>query len=141
MGSLALLLAVLPSLLLTPPGASADPGCSLDLGGELHTSLVLTADQDILVAGRGCELTLLAVGGGGRGGLYGGAGSGHLEYRSLGVEAGTVISARVGGQGRASSLALSTGRGRPGIELSMIFSQISPEKAPSLSGQLSQLVS
>ena len=60
MGSLALLLAVLPSLLLTPPGAHADPGCSLVLGGELHTSLVLTADQDILVAGRGCELTLLA---------------------------------------------------------------------------------
>ena len=113
MGSLALLLAVLPSLLLTPPGASADPGCSLVLGGELHTSLVLTADQDILVAGRGCELTLLAVGGGGGGGLYGGAGSGHLEYRSLGVEAGTVISARVGGQGRASSLALSTGDAAP----------------------------
>ena len=69
-------------------------------------------DTEIVVTGTGlaeCDLTLLVVGGGGRDAGFGGAGSGHLEYRSLQVTPGTVLAARVGGQREASSLASTSG--------------------------------
>ena len=74
---------------------------------------------EITVTGWGsCVLTLLLVGGGGRdaGGSRGGAGSGHLEYRSSQVSPGTVLTAQVGRVGEydgpaaeASSVAFSSG--------------------------------
>ena len=52
---------------------------------------------DIRVDGEGCEVTFLIVGGGGRAGQGGGgAGSGHIQYGSLQVSSGTVMTARVG---------------------------------------------
>ena len=71
--------------------------------GQQHTSVLLnTTEQmyNITVSGvSDCNVTVLVVGGGGRyvgSQTYGGAGSGHLEYRSLQVAAGTVLTARVG---------------------------------------------
>ena len=95
---------------MTGPG-----GCSLVMGGERSQAVMLTRvgeESEISVSGAAgtCDLTLLVVGGGGHDSpLYGGAGSGHLEYRSLQVAAGTVLTARVGYQGQASSLAISGG--------------------------------
>ena len=95
---------------MTGPG-----GCSLVMGGERSQALMLTRvgqESEISVSGAAgtCGLTLLVVGGGGHDSpLYGGAGSGHLEYRSLQVSAGTVLTARVGDQREASSLAISGG--------------------------------
>ena len=85
------------------------------MGGERSQALMLTRvgqESEISVSGAAvtCDLTLLVVGGGGHhSSIYGGAGSGHLEYRSLQVSAGTVLTARVGDQGQASSLAISGG--------------------------------
>ena len=77
---------------MTGPG-----GCSLVMGGERSQAVMLTGvgqESEISVSGAAgtCDLTLLVVGGGGHDSpLYGGAGSGHLEYRSLQVTAGTVL--------------------------------------------------
>ena len=61
----------------------------------------------IMVNGLRCTLTFLVVAGGGNeNGVDGGAGSGRLEYRSLRVSPGTVITAQVGDQRQASSLAI-----------------------------------
>ena len=69
---------------------------------------------DMEITGWGkCRLTLLAVDGGGDGSSsssssYGGAGggSGYLQYHSLAVPAGTLLTAQVGDQGQASSLVI-----------------------------------
>ena len=86
--------------------------CGLALDGEESTSLLLNkTDQthDVTITGWGlCHLSFLLVGGGGRGGS-GGAGSGYLEYRSLQVFAGTVLTAQVGDQTKASSVTISGG--------------------------------
>ena len=91
----------------------AESECSLVMGGEEHQAVMVTSvgeAKEIAVTGRGeCNLTLLVVGGGGAFGYGGGAGSGYLEYRSLQVSAGTVLTARVGDQGQPSSLAISSG--------------------------------
>ena len=83
------------------------------MGGEEQQALMVTSvgeAREIAVTGRGeCNLTLLVVGGGGAFGYGGGAGSGYLEYRSLQVSAGTVLTATVGYQRQASSLAISGG--------------------------------
>ena len=95
---------------MTGPG-----GCSLVMGGERSQAVMLTGvgqESEISVSGAAgtCDLTLLVVGGGGHDSpLYGGAGSGHLEYRSLQVTPGTVLTARVGDQQQASSLAIRGG--------------------------------
>ena len=96
-----------------PRGCSQPGGCSLAVGGEEQQALMVTSvgeAREIAVTGRGeCNLTLLVVGGGGAFGYGGGAGSGYLEYRSLQVSAGTVLTATVGYQRQASSLAISGG--------------------------------
>ena len=91
--------------------------CSLVMDGEEHQGVMVTSvgeAREVAVTGWGeCGLTLLVVGGGGRDGggssTRGGAGSGYMEYRSLQVAAGTVLTARVGDQGQPSSLAISSG--------------------------------
>ena len=68
--------------------------------------------SEISINGWGsCDLTLLVVGGGGRGstGYGGGAGSGYLEYRSLQVSAGSLMTAQVGDQRQSSSVTISGG--------------------------------
>ena len=86
--------------------------CSLILDGEEHQAVMMTSVgrvAEILVTGLGeCHLSLLVMGGGGHG-QSGGAGSGHLEYRSLQVAPGTVLTARVGDKREASNLAISDG--------------------------------
>ena len=93
--------------------------CSLLVDGKEGKSVMVTrVDQalEILVTGLGeCGLTLVVVGGGGAGGGAGG-GSGHLEYRSLQVTPGTLLTATVGrggafhgDQAQASTLAISGG--------------------------------
>ena len=80
--------------------------------GESHLAVMLTRPGPapaILVQGEGCGVRLLVVGGGGRGGDYAGGGSGHLEYRSLQVSPGTLLTGQVGDRGQASSLAISSG--------------------------------
>ena len=69
-------------------------------------------ESEIVVSGAAgtCALTMLVVGGGGHDGSGGGgAGSGHLEYRSFQVTLGTMLTARVGDQREASSLAIRGG--------------------------------
>ena len=91
--------------------------CSLTMDGEEVTSLMLTSvDQtkEISVkrhSGWQCELTFLVVGGGGRdgGNNFGGAGSGYLEYHSVQLTEDTVLTARVGDQGQASSVSIRGG--------------------------------
>ena len=86
--------------------------CSLVVDQSVGKSMMVTSvgqAEDILVTGLGeCALTLLVVGGGGSG-SGGGGGSGHLEYRSLQVTPDTVLTARVGNQSEASSLAINGG--------------------------------
>ena len=73
--------------------------CSLILDGEEHTSLMLTntnKTHDVTITGLGwCDIRFLLVGSGGWG-YFGGGGSGYLEYRSLQVSAGEVLTAQVG---------------------------------------------
>ena len=89
--------------------------CNLTMNGESSQSLMLTnvgQTSEISIQGWGsCNLTLLVVGGGGIGfaAYGGGGGSGYLEYRSLQVSAGTLLTAQVGDQGRSSSLIISSG--------------------------------
>ena len=85
-------------------------GCSLilDEDGKSSKSLMLTdvgLTSDIFVVGVGmeCELTILLVGGGG------GGGSGYLEYRSITVEARSIVTVRVGDPRQSSSVSLSNG--------------------------------
>ena len=86
--------------------------CSLALDGVEHTSLMLNntdKSNNITITGWGsCDLTLLLVGGGGRYGSSGGAGSGYLQYSSLQVSPGTVLTAQVGDQRQSSSVTLSS---------------------------------
>ena len=89
------------------------PGCSLTLDGELYPSLMLTdtgyETHHITVNGAGsCGLTLLLVGCGGNG-VFGGAGSGYLNYRRIQVAPGTVLIADVGEKGYNSYVAISGG--------------------------------
>ena len=83
----------------TGDGGSNTDGCSLvTLDGDSLQSLMLTnvsEATDLLVAGVGCELTVFLVGGGWAGDGAGG-GSGYLQYGSVVVEPGTVITAQVG---------------------------------------------
>ena len=86
---------------ITAPVDCSAVKCGLILDGEENTSLMLTnTDQthDVTITGWGlCDISFLLVGGGGRGGSGdAGAGSGYLEYGSLQVSAGTVLTARVG---------------------------------------------
>ena len=88
--------------------------CSLALDGEENTSLMLNKTgqtHNVTITGWGsCHLNFLLVGGGGNeGGYDGGAGSGYLEYQSLQVPAGTVLTAQVGDQRQSSSVTLSSG--------------------------------
>ena len=89
-----------------------DCRCSLALDGEENTSLMLTnTDQthDVTITGWGqCNIRFLLVGGGGFAYMDGG-GSGYLEYRSLHVSAGTVLTAQVGNKGQSSNLTFSSG--------------------------------
>ena len=67
--------------------------------------------NEVLVQGwNSCALTLLVVGGGGTG-RTGGGGSGYLQYQTLEVSLGSVItmSALVGSNGQASYLTFSSG--------------------------------
>ena len=88
----------------------AESDCSLTVDGEEQQGVMVTSpgqDTEIVVIGTGlaeCDLTLLLVGGGGQESGDGGAGSGHLEYRSLQVAAGTVLTARVGTRVRPPAL-------------------------------------
>ena len=86
--------------------------CSLVMDGEEHTSLMLTnTDQthDVAITGLGwCDIRFLLVGGGGFG-YFGGGGSGYLEYRSLQVSTGTVLTARVGDEWQSSNVTFSSG--------------------------------
>ena len=85
-------------------------------GEELRTVMLNSSGHawplDMEITGWGkCRLTLLVVGGGGDGSSsssYGcaGGGSGYLQYHSLAVPAGTLLTAQVGDQGQASSLAI-----------------------------------
>ena len=90
-------------------------GCSgsLAMDGESSQSLMLTnvsQTSEISIQGWGsCNLTILVVGGGGYGANYGGGGSGYLEYRSLQVSGGTLMTAQVGNTGQSSSLIISGG--------------------------------
>ena len=88
-------------------------GCSLALDGELYPSLMLTdtgyETHHITVTGAGsCGLTLLLVGCGGNG-VFGGAGSGYLNYRRIQVAPGTVLIADVGEKGYNSYVAIRGG--------------------------------
>ena len=66
--------------------------------------------SEISINGWGsCNLTLLVVGGGGCGYSGGAGGSGYLEYRSLQVSGGSVMTAQVGDQGQSSSVTISGG--------------------------------
>ena len=116
------------SLLVTAASASSEPvtcssegveckvreasGCSLAMDGELSQSVMLTSfgeTSEISVSGFGpCDLTFLIVGSGGRAGYNngGGGGSGYLQYRSIQVPSGTLLTAQVG---QSSSLTLSNG--------------------------------
>ena len=89
--------------------------CVLEINGEFYSSLMLTNTSETLyvtVNGLGaCKLNFLAVGGGGSyvGNTYAGAGSGYLQYRSLEVDPGTVISTNVGALGESSTVAIING--------------------------------
>ena len=89
------------------------PNCSLFMDGKEQQGVMVTSpeqEREVEVTGWGeCALTLLVVGGGGRGSGGGGGGSGLLEYRSLQVTPGTVLTAMVGDQQQASSLAIRGG--------------------------------
>ena len=83
--------------------------CFFDVNGEQSESLMVTDDEiDFLVNVFGtCELTILAVGGGGEGGGQGG-GSGNIHYEKIlessdGITNFT-LNARAGGGSTASSV-------------------------------------
>ena len=88
---------------------------SLTMNGESSQALVLTdvtKPSEISINGWGCTLTLLVVGGGGHdggGATGGGGGSGYLEYRSIQVPGGSMMTAEVGDQGQSSSVTISGG--------------------------------
>ena len=90
---------ILSLLIISAPVPGDGLDCSLVVDGKEGKSVMVTRvgqALEILVTGLGeCGLTLLVVGGGGAGGGAGG-GSGHLEYRSLQVTPGTLLTARVG---------------------------------------------
>ena len=89
--------------------------CSISLDGEEQTSLILTNTDkihDVTIAGLGwCNISFLLVGGGGSGQYQygGGGGSGYLEFGSLQVSAGAVLTAQVGDQTESSSVTFSSG--------------------------------
>ena len=93
-----------------PVDCSLETECSLTLDGVSSQSLMLTSvgQSEISVSGWGCDLTLLVVGGGGHGSSGGGA-SGYLQYHSLQVSPGTLLTAWVGDQGQSSHVTLSSG--------------------------------
>ena len=94
--------------------ADAEP-CSLELNGESHQSLMVTATNQThkvtVKGGSSCRIKFLLVGGGGRprnDGGGGGAGSGYVEYHHPGpVDPGQVIYLTVGNQGQSSELEIS----------------------------------
>ena len=97
----------------TGPPDCTNP-CTLQLNGEFYQSLMLTntsETQYITVNGvASCELRFLAVGGGGKyTATGGGAGSGYLQYRTINVNPGTVISLDVGDQAEPSTVAIVNG--------------------------------
>ena len=102
-----------------PSSTSITSRCGLTVEGEFKQSLMLqtpiykslmltkVGQREISIQGDGsCNLTLLVVGGGGYGGR-GGGGSGYLEYRSLQVSAGSLMTYQVGDQEQSSSLTIS----------------------------------
>ena len=88
-------------------------GCFFEVNGDRLESLVVTEDEvDLAVIAAGsCELTVLAVGGGGRG--YGsGGGSGYLQYQKKRIDqfSGiTSINAKAGGPDNPSSVTYNNG--------------------------------
>jgi len=68
----------------TGPADCSSSECSFNVNGDSVKSLMVTEDQvDVTVIAFGsCELTILAVGGGGKG-YYGGGGSGYLQYQKI----------------------------------------------------------
>jgi len=93
--------------------------CDLEMNGEVSQSLMVTntsESQSITVSGvatvESCELRILAVGGGGGyGGSYhgGGAGSGYLQYRTIIVNPGTIVTLDVGDHEEPSTVAFGNG--------------------------------
>ena len=101
-----------PACVTGPVDCSAGK-CSLALDGEEARWLMLTdtgKSHHVTISGWGCHLTLLLVGGGGNeAGGNGGAGSGYLQFSSLDVSPGVVLTAEVGDQRQPSIVTLSTG--------------------------------
>ena len=93
------------------PNSPNQTDCGLEMNGSPfpvhfpYLMLVNTVEVHVIsVVGEGpCTLRLLAVGGGGYGNFAGG-GSGYVQSRSLQVDKGTVISAKVGDSGEPSSV-------------------------------------
>ena len=88
-------------------------GCTLSMDGDTYQYLKLedtNETHEITVIGSSqwqCNLTFLAVGGGGHedaGGGDGGAGSGYLKYVSIQVNDGTSITADVGNEQQPSNV-------------------------------------
>ena len=108
-------LCVLLTDLLPPlePSDSASTGpadcsskCSFNVNGDSLMSLMVTEDEvDVTVNAFGsCELTILAVGGGGVG-FYQGGGSGYLQYQKISLSTGiTSLQATAGANAQPSSV-------------------------------------
>ena len=80
--------------------------CSFEVNGDSLWSLMLIEDEvDLKVNVSGsCELTILAVGGGGWG-EYQGGGSGYLKYQKICLSTGiTSLHAKAGGDSQSSSV-------------------------------------
>ena len=80
--------------------------CSFNVNGDPVMSLMLTEDEvDLKVDVSGfCEITILAVGGGGRG-FYHGGGSGYLQYQKIWLSNGIMsLNATAGASAKPSSV-------------------------------------
>ena len=81
--------------------------CSLLYNGESHQHLMVTdPGLNIVVTVPhvfGCQMRVLAIGSGGRGGISGG-GSGYIQYQSVFLNRDTLISLNVGERGEASTI-------------------------------------
>ena len=94
---------------------SITDGCTLSMDEETFPYLILedtNETYEITVIGSSpCNLTFLAVGGGGNeGGGDAGAGSGYLKFVSIQVNDGTRITASVGDERQPSSVEIFNGR-------------------------------
>ena len=106
------LLCLPAALAVTPPGANLED-CTFTVGANNDTltsyKFKEIGDTQVNILGLGdCELTAVAVGGGGSG-YIGGGGSGYIVSSTITVPASELV-VRVGGPGELSSLETSEGQ-------------------------------